>query len=109
MLPGGEDAVDVGDFQSGVPDGVGDRFDVQRELALVRQGADLVALVDADDRDRIRQLTHLREVGHRAPPAGWNIGSVTSSVCFSKTTSTGMSQRRTFGSAATLIRLLRTL
>src|SRR5438034_1314796 len=34
VLTGGEDAVHVGDLEPGVPDGVGDRLEVERELAL---------------------------------------------------------------------------
>ena len=40
------------------------------------------------------------------PSAGLNSGRVISSVCFSKTTSTGMSQRSFLGSASKLIRFV---
>src|SRR5438445_88986 len=65
VLAGGEDPVDVGDLEPGVAHGVGDGLDVQGELTLPRQGADLVALVHADDADRVAELPHSSEV---APP-----------------------------------------
>src|ERR671923_2603286 len=58
MLTGGEDAVDVGDFQSSIPHGVVDRLQMERQLAFVRQCADLVALVDAHDADCTSELFH---------------------------------------------------
>src|SRR5256885_2227318 len=54
--PRREDAVDVGHLEPGVAHGVGDRFDVQAELALAGQRADLVALVHPDDADRVAEL-----------------------------------------------------
>src|SRR5207244_1401943 len=78
-----------GHLESGVAHGVGDGFDVQRELALVRQRAHLVGLVDTDDAGDAGEIAQVRHGAHR--PAGWNSGSVTSSVSFWKTTSTGMS------------------
>ena len=51
MLTGGEDAVDVGDFQTSIPYGVVDRLQMERQLAFVRHGADLVALVHAHNAD----------------------------------------------------------
>src|SRR5919109_4717780 len=58
MLTGGEDAVDVGDCQSSIPYGVVDRFQMERQLAFVRQCADLVALVDAHNADCTSELFH---------------------------------------------------
>jgi len=58
VLAGGEDPVDVGHLDAGVARGVRDRLDVQGELALSRQRADLVALVHADDADRVAELAH---------------------------------------------------
>ena len=58
MLTGGEDAVDVGDLQPGIAHGVMDRLQMQRQLALVRQGADLIALVNAHNADCTAQLFH---------------------------------------------------
>src|SRR5207253_6605850 len=46
---------------------------------------------------------YVPQLFHRAP-SGWNSGSVTSSLILVNTTSTGMSQRMTLGSGATLIR-----
>src|SRR5205085_5214760 len=103
VLTGREDAVDVRDLQPGVAHGVGDGLDVQGELALVRQRAHLVRLVHADDTGDVRQIAQVRHGAHR--PAGWNSGSVTSSVSFENTTSTGISHFSVRGSASTLIRL----
>src|SRR5215813_9405172 len=94
---GGEDPVDVGDLEPGVLHGVVDRLDVQAELALAGERADLVALVHTHDANGVAELAHLRQVAHRAPPAGRNIGRLTWSVSFSKQTSTGMSQRISLG------------
>src|SRR5438477_3388610 len=100
VLAGGEDAVDVARLQTGVAHGVGDGFQVEREHALPRQHADLVALVHADDTGRVRQRLH------RAPPL--DVGSqseiVTSSVSLWNTTCTGMSHLIAAGSATTLTR-----
>src|SRR4029077_6048078 len=52
-------------------------------------------------------LSQPRQLAHRAPPAGRNIGKLISSVSFSKQTSTGMSQRICLGSGAMPTRLLR--
>src|SRR5262249_4620641 len=102
VLAGGEDAVHVGDLEPGVTHGIGDGLDVQRELALVGQRAHLVGLVDADDAGDVREVL---QVGHGAyRPAGRNSGSVTSSVSFWNTTSTGMSHLIFFGSGSTSIR-----
>src|SRR5262249_42947908 len=92
-----EDTVDVAEFQTRVAHGVADGLEVQAQLALPRQDADLVALVDANDADGIPELLH-------RTPSGWNSGSTTSSLTLVKTTSTGMSQRIAFGSGATPMR-----
>src|SRR6266498_2679008 len=99
MLARGKDPVHVADLEPGVPHGIPHGFHVQRQLALVRQRAQLVALVHAHDADGVAELFH------RVPPTGRKSGSVISSVCFSKTTSTGMSQRIFFGSGSMPIRL----
>src|SRR6266700_2847207 len=90
----------------GVPNGIVDGLHVQAQLALVGQRAELVALVDPDDAGGAGELSHPGEVDHRAPPAGWNMGRLISSVSFSKTTSTGMSHVIAFGSGTTLTRLV---
>src|SRR5439155_692780 len=74
VLSGGEDAVHIGDLEPGVVDGVGDRLEVERELALPREVADLVALVRADDADRIGERVQISHGGHRP---GSNSGSGT--------------------------------
>src|SRR5947209_2982620 len=101
VLSGGEDAVHIGDLEPGVVDGVGDRLEVERELALPREVADLVALVRADDADRIGERVQISHGGHRP---GSNSGSVTSSVSFENTTRTGMSHLMARGSGSTLTR-----
>ena len=81
VLTGGEDPVHVGHLEAGVTHGVGDCFQVQGELALVRQDPDLVALVHADDAGGIRQCLHARPPA--APARGRNSGSVNSSLSVS--------------------------
>ena len=103
VLTGGEDAVHVGDLEPGVPDGVGDRLEVERELALSGEVADLVALVHADDADRTGERS---PVSHGAHRTGSNSGSVISSVSFENTTCTGMSHLMALGSGSTLTRLV---
>ena len=98
-----EDAVHVGDLEPGVLHGVGDGLEVERELALAGQAADLVALVHPDDADGIRQRVW---ICHGAQRAGSKSGSVTSSVSFENTTCTGMSHLMAFGSGSTLTRFV---
>ena len=85
VLARGEDAVDVAHLEAGVPHGVGDGLEVQGELALPGQRADLVRLVHAHDAggvgERAQLRGGLRRGAHRAL-LGWNKGSVTSSVSF---------------------------
>src|SRR2546422_692602 len=102
MLAGREHAVHVGHLEPGVAHGVGDGFHVQRELALVGQRAHLVGLVHADDAGNIGEIAQVGHGAHR--PAGLNSGSVTSSVSFWKTTSTGMSHVIFFGSGSAPIK-----
>ncbi len=105
VLPGGEDAVDVPDLETRVADRVGDRLQVQRELARVREGPDLVALVHAHDARHVAQLPLPLVYGrHGAHRRGWKSGKVTSSLTLVKTTSTGMSHRMALGEGSTLIR-----
>src|SRR2546429_278661 len=101
VLAGGEDAVHVGDLEPGVADGVGDRLEVERELALPGEVADLVALVRADDADRIGERFQISHGGHRT---GSNSGSVAPSVSFENTTRTGMSHVMAWGSGSMLTR-----
>src|SRR2546425_608387 len=86
----------------GAGPGVGDGLDVQAELALVGQRAHLVGLVHADDAGDVGEIAQVGHGPHR--PAGWNSGSVTSSVSLENTTSTGMSHVSFLGSASTLMR-----
>src|SRR5207247_2759354 len=94
-------AVDVPNFQAIITDSICHCLHVEAELALVRKGAHLVGFVDADDAGGVGEIA---EIGHRAHRTGWNSGSVTSSVSFENTTSTGMSHVIFFGSGSTLTR-----
>jgi hypothetical protein len=117
MLTGGEDAVDVGDLQTGIPHSIMDRLQMERQLAFVGQCADLIALVNAHNTDGTAELFHrslplasgytwtMRSWRFSTYSAGRKSGMVTSSVSFSNTTSTGMSHLTTFGSGSTLMRL----
>src|SRR5262245_1730604 len=58
MLTGGEDAVDVREFQPSIPYSVVDRLQMERQLAFMRHGADLIALVNAHNADCTTQLFH---------------------------------------------------
>ena len=105
VLARGEDAVDVLDLEARVADRVRDRLEMQRELARVRQGADLVALVHAHDAGGVAQFPlPVGNRGHGAHRLGWNSGRVTSSLTLVNTTSTGMSHLIAFGEGSTLIR-----
>ncbi len=105
VLARGEDAVDVLDLEARVADRVRDRFQVQGELARVRQGADLIALVHPHDAGDVAQFPlALGDGGHGAHRLGWKSGRVTSSLTLVKTTSTGMSHLIAFGEGSTLIR-----
>jgi hypothetical protein len=97
VLPGGEDAIDVAQAKAGITHGVGDGLEMQGELALAGEDADLVALVDSHDTGRVRQFFH---------DAGSHRGMVTSSLSLEKTTRTGISHRRAPGSGATLTRFV---
>src|SRR6202011_3981859 len=105
VLARGEDAVDVLHLEARVADRVRDRFQVERELAHVRQGADLIALVHAHDAGDVAQFPlPVGHGGHRAHRLGWNSGRVTSSLTLVNTTSTGMSHRIALGEGSTLMR-----
>src|SRR5262245_65169502 len=106
MLARGEDAVHVAHLEAGVADRVGDRLQMQGELAGVRQGADLVALVHPHDARAVAELAlPLDDRGHGAHRLGWNSGKVISSLTLVNTTSTGMSHLIAFGDGATLLRV----
>ena len=101
MLARGEDPVHVGNLEPGVADGVGNRLQMERELAFPGEGPDLVALVDPHDAGGVPERLH---VGHDTHRAGSNRGSVISSVSFENTTRTGMSHLMALGSGSTLTR-----
>ena len=84
--------------QAGVGQRIVRRFHVQLQRRFVRQLTELVGFADADDGDAAAQMAH---VDAHAPALGRNFGSVISGVRSSKTTSSGMSQRRAAGSATT--------
>src|SRR2546421_280524 len=101
MLARGEDAVDVAQLEPGVAHGVADRLQVEGQLAFAREHPHLVALVHPDDAGRVLQLFH-----RALPFAGWNSGTVCSSVSLWNTTSTGMSHVTCCGSAVTFTRFV---
>jgi hypothetical protein len=105
MRAGSKDAVYVADLETGIGHCVRNRFEVQSHLTLVRQHSHLVALGHADDARGVRKLSHGVSLGHdHTAPAGLKNGIVNASLSFVKTTSTGISQRITFGSGLTLTR-----
>ena len=64
MRTGGENAVHITDLEAGIRNRVGDRFQVQGHLALVRQNTHFVALGCADDAGRVRKLAHKVVLSH---------------------------------------------
>ena len=53
MLPGGEDAINVGNLQTGIGDRVVDRLQMQTGQADVGQLADFIGFIDADNGDGV--------------------------------------------------------
>ena len=122
-----EDAVDLGEGDAGVLEGVAGGLGVELEDGLVGDDADLVGLVCADDRDLLEEggfffsvgrhltdesvngfaerINECDESGHDVA-IGLNLGREISSVMSSKTTSTGMSQRIWEGSGSIPTRLV---
>src|SRR5690606_34282266 len=104
VLAGCKYAVDFGDGNACILRCIADRFEMQRQMALVRQIADLVAFRSADYADLVGEFLQFP-----APVTGRKWASVTSEVMRAGTNSTAMPIRISLGSGLMPTRLVESL